>query len=66
MFPISNRTQHFNEYYKIFKISKQISGEHNFPGGNGVTHMVLTRISSYQRELALVPLESESLGRKRP
>ena len=66
MFPISNRTQHFNEYYKIFKISKQISGEHNFPEGNGVTHMVLTRISSYQRELALVPLESESLGRRRP
>lgn len=66
MLPISNRTQHFNEYYKIFKISKQGSEEHNFPEGNGVTHMVLTRISSYQREVALVPLESESLGGKRP
>lgn len=66
MLPISNRTQHFNEYYKIFKISKQGSEEHNFPEGNGVTHMVPIRISSYQRELALAPLESESLGGKRP
>ena len=74
MFPISNRTQHFNEYYKIFKISKQVSEKHTFREGNGVTHMALTCISGYQRdnshffqrELALVPLESESLGGKRP
>lgn len=74
MLPISNGTQHFNEYYKIFKISKQVSEKHNSPEGNGVTHTVLTCISSYQRdnlhlfqrELALVPLESESLGGKRP
>ena len=72
MLPRSNGTQHFNEYYKIFKISKQISEKHNFPEGNGVTHMVLTCISGYQREnlhffqRELVPLESESLGGKRP
>lgn len=59
----ANRTQHCDECYKIFKISKHVYEERNFPEGNGVA----CDVSIGQREnLCLLFEILESLSGKRP